>query len=437
MLQKIRETIRAGLKAVSVDGNTGWTVINGGFAAPGFLNGSQRDWGKEAGQLWKNSIVLACIKWQGRVLPEAPAIVQRRNSEGKWDNVPDHPFAAMLDTPNPWYDGTTLLQALLLSLDVDGNGYYYKLRSRAGLLAGYQYVPHMRITPYHEDGDPNPLTGYRLGVRGGYRHLGPEAVLHFRDGYDPERELRGLSSLGAVLREVCTDNEGLTFAYSLLKNMGFPGAIISPKGGPEVQMTPIQINTFKRMWEEQFTGDGRGKPFVQGIPVDVQMPAYSPSDMALEQVHDIPEERITAALGIPAVVVGLGAGLAAAGDRNLEAMENWAWRHNVIPTQRLIGNHLTRDAQAEGILKPNERLGWDYSEVQALQEDRDKLYGRLELAIGGPFLTPNEGRSETGHKPIDGGDKLYPPKALPTPKPGDTGAAKSAIAERWRGKRNW
>jgi phage portal protein BeeE len=436
VFRKIRETIRAGIKSVTVDGDTGWTVVNGGFAPNGFLPASKLDFGKEAGQLWKNSIVLACIKWQGRVMPEAPAVVQRKGAKGKWEIVPEHPFALLLDTPNGWYDGTTLLQALLLSLAVDGNGYYYKLRSRAGLLAGYQYVPHMRITPFHQDGDPNPLSGYRIQSKGGFRDLAPDSVCHFRDGYDPERELRGLSSLGAVLREVCTDNEGLTFAYSLLKQMGFPGAIISPKGGPEVQLSPIQINTFRRLWEENFTGDGRGKPFIQGLPVDVAMPAYSPRDMAMEQVHDIPEERITAALGIPAVVVGLGAGLAAAGDRNLEAMESWAWRHNVIPTQRILSCHLTRDAQSEGLLRPDERVAFDNSEVAALQEDRDKQFNRLTEAVGGPWLSANEARLEIGREKIDGGDKLYPPKALPTPKPGDA-AGKAAIAERWRSKRSW
>jgi hypothetical protein len=137
-------------------------------------------------------------------------------------------------------------------------------------------------------------------------------------------------------------------------------------------------------------------------------------------VTGIADERITSIMGIPAVVVGLGAGLDAAGDRNLEAMERWAWRHNVIPTQRLFANHLTTDCRREGLIRPTERVAYDLSAVPALQEDETPKYQRQTAAVGGPWLTPNEARAMAGLKPLGPEfDTLYDLQGSSTPTDGD------------------
>lgn len=396
------ERYRSSRKAVTAWGDTGWTSMGGALGR--LLPGTQTDWRERAGDLWDNSIVLACIKWQARVFPEAPIVVEARGPGGKWEPMQRHPLPDMLAMPTPWYSGTVLWQATLLSLAVDGNAYWYKLRSAAGKLVGWQYIPHFLIGPYHAKGDPNLLTGYRLISHGATRLLLPEDVVHFRDGLDPHMELRGLSPLGATLREVCTDNEAATFSVSILSRMGIPGAVISPKNADRGGLTALQVTTFKRLWQEAFTGDNRGDVFVNGIPVDVINPAFSPEQMVLEKTRNIPEERITSALGIPAVVVGLGAGLAAAGDRNLEAMERWAWQHNIVPTQRVLTEQLTRDFRAEGILRPGQRIAFDLSNVTALQEDRDRLAARVTSLFQGGVITRNEARMQLGLPPAHEAD---------------------------------
>jgi phage portal protein BeeE len=438
MLTKITERIRAGYRAeraagrkafassVTSGGDIGWTQIGGMGTFGRLLSGSTYNYHQEAGKRYDNSIVLACIKWQGRVFPEAPPVVQRRNAEGQWELLPSD-LPDLLEEPNPWYDGCTLLQATLLSLAVDGNAYWWKLRSAAGRVVGWQYIPHFKIAPFHAKGDPNPLSGFLYRSGGQEQRFAPDAVLHFRDGMDPENELCGLSPLGAVLREICTDNEASTFTAALLRNMGVPGVVVSPKSGEGMQqeaLDPIFINSFKRQWSENFTGENRGMPFVNGIPIDVTNPAFSPEQLVLEKVTGISEERITSVLGIPAVVVGLGAGLDAAGDRNLEAMERWAWRHNVIPTQRIFANHLTTDFRREGLIGKGERVAYDTSAVKALQEDETPKYQRQTAAVGGPWLTANEARVMIGLEPLGPEfDTLYPVQGSSTPSDGDDDGA--------------
>lgn len=434
VLAKIRDYASAGLtlgrKAVSDE--RGWTPIGGTWS--NWLPSAGRDYKKDAGDLHDNSIVLGCIKWQGRVWPEAPPIVQVEAKDGEWEKVKKHPYPLFLDTPNPWEDGVILWQATLLSLAVDGNAYWYILRSAAGKPAAYQYLPHFCIEPYRADGAIH-TTHYRVMARDGYKYVPASEIVHLRDGKDPRNTLKGLSPLGAVLREVVADNEAATYGAAMLRNMGMPGVILSPKGGEANgsagPLNPIWVNSFKETWKSKFGGENRGEPFLNGFPLDVSAPAFSPEQMALDHVRDIPEERVTAALGIPAAVVGFGTGLEQTTNRaTVEELARWAWRHNIIPTQRLIACQLTRHAQAEGWLKPGERLAFDLSQVHALQEDEGALIERLVKACGGPIMSLNEGRARVNLPPVPEGDEIRQPMPAlapgDQPKPGDKPKALTA-----------
>ena len=52
------------------------------------------------------------------------------------------------------------------------------------------------------------------------------------------------------------------------------------------------------------------------------------------------------------------------------------------------------------------RVWFDTSGVLCLSEDKIALWAALQVACGGPFMTPNEARKNAGFKPIEGGEKL-------------------------------
>lgn len=433
----LKERISTGMKALSglpVGGAYGNTT-SGGLATyvqglmTGTLPGATTNYAAEVGPYWSNNIVLSCVKWQTRQFPAAPPVVQSQDVDEKWQRVKGHTFPSLLDTPNRWYDGTLLWGSTLLSLDVAGNAYWYRLRSAAGKLAGFQYIPHWQIAPYWERDSAEPITGYAYRVDGKILKLPVGDVIHFRDTLlDPANPRLGLSPLGACLREMATDNEAATFAAALLRNMGVPGVIISPKA-PVEELTPTQQKEYARLWREKFTGDRRGEPAVFGIPLQLDKLSFSPTELDFKAIRAIPEERITAALGIPAIVVGMGAGLERSTFANSDAAERWAWRHNIVPTQRLLAAQLSRDMgppdpgtnpNGEGMLAEGQRVAFDNSNVEAMSEDEAQVYAMLTEAVGGPWLSPNEARSRQNLPPMDGKDELYPPRQAP-PKPGADG----------------
>jgi phage portal protein BeeE len=198
----------------------------GGFFS---LPGSSYDYERAAGDLWANSIVAASCKWAARTFPEASFRVERRRGAG-WEADDSHDLPKLVDRPNMHYSGRTLWAATLLSMMVDGNAYWLKVRSMSGNVVELWYLPHFLVEPrWPRDGSEFiSVYEYKSGGSGGSQWLDPADVVHFRDGLDPNNTRKGLSPLAAQIREVCVDNEAATFSAAILRNSGIVGATITP-----------------------------------------------------------------------------------------------------------------------------------------------------------------------------------------------------------------
>lgn len=378
------------------------------FSGPNFglLPGTQFDYRREAGVLWENSIVLACIYWMVRTFPEATLCVRRQLGGGQFEWLYEHAVLSLIDSPNRFYDGSVLWAGTLLSLSADGNAYWYKVRSEAGRVVELWYLPHFQVEPMWKSDGSEFISGYEYRVDG-QRYLLPlENVVHFRAGVPhPQNPRKGLSPLAAVLREVCADNEAATFSAALLRNMGVPGVIISP-AKDEVHFSPEQHEKLISLWSAKFSGDRRGEPLVAPIPLQISTPGFSPEQLVLDRVRKIPEERITAALGISSIVIGLGAGLERATYSNYKEAREAAYESNIIPTQRMLANQLTRHLLPEFSFGVGDRLHFDLSEVSGFREDQDSLHRRIVGDYQGGVITRAEARSALGW-PVSRDDEVY------------------------------
>ncbi|MDE2104439.1 MAG: hypothetical protein KGL39_44805, partial [Patescibacteria group bacterium] len=115
------EALADGLKFL-FSGTGGWGAGGSLFPWGGlgpFLPGAQFDYRREAGNLWENSAVAACIYFLWRTYSQAEPYVERR-IKGLWQKVDDHPLPDLLAHPNPYYDGTVLAAAIITSLYCDG-----------------------------------------------------------------------------------------------------------------------------------------------------------------------------------------------------------------------------------------------------------------------------------------------------------------------------
>ncbi|MDE2103764.1 MAG: phage portal protein, partial [Patescibacteria group bacterium] len=259
----------------------------------------------------------------------------------------------------------------------------YKVRGSFGQLLGFIFVPWYQIEPRWSDDGSDYLSFYAYTVNGQTTHWPIEDVVHIRLGINPQNTRKGMTPIWPAFREVCTDNEAATFTAALLRNAAVPSMIITRKASPDgtiKELSVLQKDELKRLARSKFTGDSRGEPWINTVPLDIQKVGFSPKDMVVDKIRRIPEERITALIGIPAVVVGLGAGLDASSDKhNMEMAQRQAWHNCLIPLQRIIGDQIAAQTCADLLhAKPEtDRLVWDRSAIPALKEDESNRRAML------------------------------------------------------------
>lgn len=337
------------------------------------------DYLRDVGDGTGSSTVMAPLLWICRTFPEAPPALWREDDDGQEIRVRQHPLLRLLARPNRYYTGPVLWMATLADWNIDGNAYWLKVRGRAGQVLELWWVPHWMIEPR---GDAETFVAhYEYRVDGHTIELRPEDVVHFRFGLDAGDARKGISPLRSVLREVATDDEAANFTASLLRNMGVPGLVIAPKEG-RIAVSPEQIEQTRDEIEARLTGDARGRPLIMRGPTQIEQFGWSPEQLVLREIRRIPEERVCAVLGIPAIVAGLGAGLDRSTFTNAESAKAMAYETNILPTQRLLAEEIRWQLLPEWEREPERwRVGFDLSGVRVLQEDVYRLAQRHALAV--------------------------------------------------------
>ena len=363
------------------------------------------DYGKQVDG-YQSAIIMACVYWIMRTFPEAPLYLRKRNQDGSWDDLFEHPLLALLDMPNPYYDGLLLQMASVADYTIDGNVYWRKIRSAAGRVVQLWWIPSSIIEPKWNYNNQEYVTHYEYSPGGMPEKVDPMDIVHFRYGLDPRNIRKGLSPLKSLLREVFTDDEAANMTAALLKNLGVPGIVISPKEGSPGMNKEVG-KEIKEWFKETTTGDKRGEPLVMSGSTNVEQFGFNPQQMDLKDLRRLPEERISGVLGVPAIVAGLGAGLARSTFANMHEAREMAYESNIIPSQRIFGSVIKRQllSEYEDDVMPWQ-VSYDLSEVRVLQEDENKKAERVTKMVAGGYVTVADAQRET-NMPVDETQNIY------------------------------
>ncbi len=378
------------------------------------------------GQGMDANVVMAPVQFIQRTFTQSVPIVEERAAGRKWKPLEEHPVELLLADPNPFYDGDTLAKAFLLSWFIDGNAYLLKARNQLLGVAHLWYIPHWLIEPvWDRVGGGRFITHYDYNPDGMGKQDVPVAdVVHLRVGLDPRNPRKGLSPIKAALREVLTDEEASAFSAYLLGNMGVPGGVIAPKDG-DVPMNRDDVDELKKYMKTGFTGKNRGNWIVLGSPTEVKQFGFDPNRLMLGPLRDISEERICAMLGVPAAVVGFGAGLQSTKvGATMRELVKLAKVNCIEPTQSTIGRQLGRQLLPDFEPEPEKfRVAYDNSGVSMFLEEVDAVAKRAGELYGSGLAKLNEGRRMVGLEDVEDGDKfkaaapVMMPGVVPEPDP--------------------
>jgi phage portal protein BeeE len=238
---------------------------------------------------------------------------------------------------------------------------------------------------------------------------------------------KGWSPIKTVLREIFTDEQAARFSAALLQNLGVPGLMLSPTKESKRALTPDEARAMKLDVEVKTTGDRRGEALVFTSPTELKTFGFSPEDLNLSDIRNVPEERVSAIMRVPAMVAQFGTGLEGV-KVGATAEQLWAqlWQINILPTMRTFAQEL------QGQLLPDfvndaaffsQEVAYDIRDVAALQDMLLKKQDRWIAGVGGGIIMRSEARAALG-LPWTESDKVYIGQGLnePAPQPGDNPA---------------
>ena len=354
----------------------------------------------EIGDGTGNSAVIACLNVLATAFAEPGIFVSSRNSEGDYSRDMNHNVARLIRRPNPYMTQQLLANYIVTALNAHGDAFIYKNRNSRGQVV--ELVPLMPHLVEAKGNENELITHFNYQPQGGVH--GEDAVkidkkdmIHLRQNIDPSNMRRGLAPLRGVLREIAGDEAAGQYTAALLHNMAVPGVILSPRddamGGP----TREEAEAIAEMYKQKFGGKNRGAPMVLSGAMNVEIVSFSPDQMKLAELRRIPEERVSAVLGVPAVLAGLGAGLDSATYSNTKELREFFTESKMVPMWTMVAQDLTHQ-----LLRPefnggdNQYVEYDIDNVRALAVDKDNLYKRMNTAVQGGWVTIGEARKVVG-----------------------------------------
>lgn len=368
------------------------------------------NYAREVGRGYGSSVVMAPVKFIQRVFPEAPLKIRLRKQLDS--EIDDHALVRLVAKPNDYYSGNALWRATIACWVLDGNSYWLKIRDRIGKVIELWWIPPWLMEPQYYPAHPVPesrrdafISHYKYSARGQLIDVPVSEVVHFRNGLDPRNPRLGLSDLHSVLREVFSDDEASNYAASILRNMGVPGVIVSPKN---TNISKEDAEAAEKTFDKRFTGDRRGSVMVMRGATDVHQFAWSPAQLELSSIRDVSEERVCAVLGLPAAVVGFGSGLQQTKvGATMRELVQLAWIACITPMQHAMAGDLENQLLPDFEPNPDSYdVFFDESHVQALQENESERARRVVVSVQGGVMRLAEGRRAL-KLPVGPGDDVY------------------------------
>ena len=351
-----------------------------------------------------NSAVVACLQVLGTSFSEAQLSVKKYDSEGYEQDVLNHPLTKLMRRPNPYMSGDIIQQYIINAMHVSGDAYLLKQKNNAGqIVALYPLMPE-EVTPQGTKEDL--ITFYEYETNNQKFIIRPEDIVHIRLGLDPNNHKKGFAPLRSVLREIYGDESAGQLATALLANSGVPSVLITPR--TEYSPTPEEAEQIARTYQQKTAGKNKGKPLVVTGAMKVEKMAFSPTELDIGTLRRVPEERISAVLGVPAILAGLGSGLERATYSNAETLREFFTENKLIPLWKQVGEELTQQLLLKDYEETEDITAYyDYSNVRALQQDMDELYNRLNVGVQGGWITVAEAREQVGLPTNDKQDVYY------------------------------
>lgn len=361
-----------------------------------------------------NPYVYACANYIANAV--AGITWQAKTGHGTADEsaLDKHPLIDLLTRPNPQQGRTRFFRETMLYKMVGGNAYIMRVGPvdiTRPPLELYNLRPDM-VKPI-SDGTLQGIKHYERDLGNGRKEqIKPELILHL-DDFDPLAQLTGPSPMQPGAKSVDQNNESRGHNVKLLQN----GARLSGVLSTEQPMSEAEHTRMSDLIRERFGGSKKaGEILLAAGGLKWQDMGISPKDMDWLEGMKLSAREIAIVYAVPPELVGDSSNKTYS---NYQEARQAFYQETILPVLDYLRDELNNwlvPLYGDGIY-----LDYNSDDIEALQEDRDKVHTRVQKDYTSGIITRNEARDMLGLEP-DTSDPESDTFRKPTPvvgKPGD------------------
>lgn len=300
----------------------------------------------------------------------------------------DHPLLDLLHRPNPWQGQAEFIEAAVAFLMLAGNSYVEAVgpASRQAPPQELYTLRPDRVTILPDA--KNMVGGYRYTAGSAKQDFKAESVLHLKL-FAPTDDWYGLAPLAVAARIVDQHNASNVWNTSLLQNGAQPpGALVA-----EEKLSDEEYDRLKKVIEERHSGPrNAGRPLLLEGGLDWKQMGLSPTDMAWLEGKKLTAREIAIVFGVPPELLGDSANKTYA---NYQEARRSFYTETVLPLMDRLRDKL--NAWMVPAFGDNLYLDYDRDEIEALQEDRARVWTRVNSSFKAGWLRVNEARAAAGY----------------------------------------
>lgn len=309
-----------------------------------------------------------------------------------------HPFAKVLENPNPSLSKFDLLVATASFLELTGDAFWYYAVGERSRQPKEIYLMRPDRVEVVVDGDTGEVIGYKFRNDDGTKiPLEVDEVEHIKT-FNPLNQYRGMGTLEAAILYVEIENDTSVFQRNFMKNQATPSGVLTISGKIEKEA----FNKLKTQWKEKQAGLANvGKTlFIREADAKFTKVGLGLDELDLKALKELSEGKIFKMFRVPKIILG-DTDQNGLGRANAEVADYIFAKRTIDPKQTRLDDAIQKTLK-RSFSDENTVVG----HVSQIPEDKaaqlnedDKLTGRV--------YTVNEVRERKGLPRVDGGDKLY------------------------------
>jgi HK97 family phage portal protein len=334
----------------------------------------------------------------------------RRVSDTDRTRLPDHQLTQWLAKPNPATTQFRLFESLMGDLGVYKNAYWLKVRYSGpdGRAIGLVRLPPDQM---FVAGGLLP-TSFCWTSEDGHKLEFPTSEIVYFNGYNPINPRMGLSHVDTLAAIVNEDQAASKHREYYWRNASrHEGVIERPKEAPK--WTPTQKKEFREQWQARFGGSANaGLTAVLEDGMSFKPTAFSPRDSEFIQGGKLRREVTAAEFNVPQPSIGI---LDHATFSNIKEQHKQLYQDSLGPTLEMIVQEIERQLLVE--CDDQDRVYIEFNIASKLAGSFEEQATAIEVLVGRPIMTPNEGRARLNLPSIKNdptADRLAPQQGGPS-----------------------